>query len=126
VSGLYSWLCGRPAQAQRYTASLSRTPLLVMKVTNNTIEFSERDFKEVFSLFTSATAHELNQIGDPANDHYFDRVDLTEQYELCFEKREFAIDALRAVLAFLHRHGYRLEENGNILSLDGVANLFVV
>jgi hypothetical protein len=48
-----------------------------------------------------------------------------EQYELCFEKREFAIDALRAVLAFLQRHGYRLEENGKILRLDAVSNLFV-
>ena len=96
-----------------------------MKVTDNTIEFSERDFQEVFSLFTSPTRHELNQVDDPTNDHYFDRVDLMEQYELCFEKREFAIDALRAVLEFLHRHGYRLEENGNIVSLDGVPNLFV-
>ena len=96
-----------------------------LKVTNNTIEFSELDFKEVFSLFTSPTAHELHQIDNPTDDHYFDRVDLMEQYELCFEKREFAIDALRAVLAFLHRRGYRLEENGNILGLDGVSNLFV-
>ena len=96
-----------------------------MNVTDNTIEFSERDFKEVFSLFTSPTAHELHQIDDPTDDHYFDRVDLMEQYELCFEKREFAIDALRAVLAFLHRRGYRLEDNGNVLSLDGVSNLFV-
>ena len=96
-----------------------------MKLTDNTIEFSERDFKEVFSLFTSASTHELNQVDDPTNDHYFDQVDLMEQYELCFEKREFAIDALRAVLAFLHRHGYRLEENGNVLGLEGVSNLFV-
>jgi len=96
-----------------------------MKVTDNTIEFSEGDFKEVFSLFTSTTAHELHQIDDPTSDHYFDRVDLMEQYTLCFEKREFAIDALRAVLAFLHRGGYRLEDNGNVLSLDGASNLFV-
>ena len=96
-----------------------------MKVTDNTIQFSERDFKEVFSLFTSPTSYELHQIDDPTSEHYCDRVDLTEQYELCFEKREFAIDALRAVLAFLHRCGYRLEDNGNVISLNGVSNLFV-
>lgn len=95
-----------------------------MKV-DETIEFAETDFKEVFSLFASSTAHELHQIDDPASEHYFERVDLMKEYELSYEKREFAIDALRAVLAFLHRHGYRLERDGEILSLAGISQQFI-
>jgi len=95
-----------------------------MKV-NERIEFSEVDFKEVFSLFTSPTAHELRQIDDPTNEHYFGRVDLMQEYELSYEKREFAVDALRAVIAFLHRHGYRLEKDGALLSLDGIMKEFI-
>ncbi len=95
-----------------------------MKVTYKTIEFSERDLKEVFSLFTSSTAHELNQIDDPTNEHHFERVNLMEEYKLSYEKREFAIDALRAVLAFLHRQGYQLEKDGEILKLGGISKQF--
>jgi hypothetical protein len=95
-----------------------------MKV-DDTIEFSEADFKEVFSLFASSTAHELKQVDDPASEHYFERVDLMKEYELSYEKREFAIDALRAVFAFLQRHGYRLEKDGEILSLDGISKEFI-
>jgi hypothetical protein len=90
-----------------------------------TIEFSETDFKEVFSLFASSTVHELRQIDDPASEHYFERVDLMKEYELSYEKREIAIDALRAVFAFLHRHGYRLERDGAVLSLDGISKAFL-
>jgi len=92
---------------------------------DDTIEFSETDLKEVFSLFTSSTAHELQQVDDPASEHYFERVDLMKEYELSYEKREFAVDALRAVFAFLQRHGYRLEKNGEILSLDGISKEFI-
>ncbi len=96
-----------------------------MKVANDTIEFSETEFKEVFSLFTSSTSHELNQIDDPTNEHYFERVNLMEEYNLSYEKREFAIDALRAVFAFLNRHGYQLEKDGETMSLAGISKLFV-
>ena len=58
----------------------------------------------MFSLFASSTTHELHEIDDPASEHYFERVDLMKEYELSYEKREFALDALRAVIAFLHRH----------------------
>ena len=95
-----------------------------MKV-DDRIEFSEADFKEVFSLFASSTAHELQQVDDPDSDHYFQRVDLMKEYELSYEKREFAVDALRAVFAFLQRHGYRLEKDGEILSLDGISKEFI-
>jgi hypothetical protein len=96
-----------------------------MKILADNIEFSETDFKEVFALFTSSTAYELRQIHDPANEHYFERVDLTEEYELAYAKRDFAEDALRAVIAFLYRNGCRIEKDGEIFSLDGISEHFV-
>ncbi len=96
-----------------------------MKVSGNNIEFSEADLKEVFALFSSSTDYELNQVDDPANEHYFGRVKLMEEYELSYAKQDFAIDALRAVLAFLHRHGYRIEKDGKVLSLDGISEYFI-
>jgi hypothetical protein len=41
------------------------------------------------------------------------------------EKREFAIDALRGVLAFLLRHGYRIEKDEQRFELKSVRKLFV-
>jgi hypothetical protein len=49
-----------------------------MKVSNNKVEFGEADLKEVFSLFASPSAYELNQLDDPKNEHYFGRVNLME------------------------------------------------
>ena len=68
-----------------------------MNITEHEVEFSEDDFREVFALFSSVSADELGQVDDPSSEHYFRRLDLSEEYHLSFEKREFAIDALRAV-----------------------------
>lgn len=96
-----------------------------MKVSNNKIEFDEADLKEVFALFSSPSAYELKQVDDPANEHYLGRVNLTEEYELSYAKQDFAEDALRAVLAFLHRHGYRIEKDGEVFSLGGISEYFI-
>jgi len=96
-----------------------------MNVTELEVEFSEDDFREVFALFSSSSAYELGQAYDPSSEHYFQRLDLSEEYDLSYEKREFAIDALRAVLTFLHRHGYRVEKDGKIISLKGILEDFV-
>jgi len=53
---------------------------------DETIEFAEIDLKEVFSLFSSSTAHELHEIDDPASGHYFERVDLTERVRTLIRK----------------------------------------
>ena len=92
---------------------------------DDTIEFSEADFKEVFSLFSTSTADELQQLDDPTSEYYFGRLDLMREYELSYVKREYAIDALRAVFAFLHRHGYRVEKDGEIFSLSGISKQFI-
>ena len=96
-----------------------------MDITDRGVEFSEEDFREVFALFSSVSADELGEVDDPSSAHYFRRLDLSEEYQLSFEKREFAIDALRAVLTYLHRHGYRVEKDGQIISLKGILEDFV-
>ena len=96
-----------------------------MEISDNKVDFSEGDFREVFALFTSSTAHELRQIDDPTSEHYFERENIREECEICSDKREFAIDALRAVIAFLHRHGYRIEKDGKVLSLAGISEHFI-
>jgi len=96
-----------------------------MNVTDREVEFSEDDFREVFALFSSPSAFELGQAFDPGSEHYYRRLDLSEVYELSYEKREFATDALRAVLTFLHRRGYRVEKDGKLSSLKGILEDFV-
>ena len=96
-----------------------------MNVTDREVEFTEDDCREVFALFSSVSAYELAQIDDPGSGHYFRRLDLAAEYQLCSEKREFAIDALRAVLTFLHRHGYRVEKDGEVTGLQGILEDFV-
>ena len=96
-----------------------------MNVTEHEVEFSEDDFREVFALFSSTSTYELDQVYDRNSEHYFQRLDLSEGYDLSYEKREFAIDALRAVLTFLHRHSYRVEKEGKIISLKGILEDFV-
>jgi len=74
----------------------------------NKITLSESDLKELFALFTSVTKYEKRRIYDPANDDHFLKTNLAEEYSLTEEKREYALDAWRAVLYFLHLRGYKL------------------
>jgi len=77
-------------------------------------------YQEVFGLFSSPSKDELKWTYDPYHGDFFERINLSEEYELCQEKREFALDLLRSVLAFLHRQGYRVEKEGKMFSLEGI------
>ena len=96
-----------------------------MKISDREIEFSETDLKEVFGLFTSPSRQELHWNYDSARPDFFEQIDLSVEYELTQEKREFALDALRATLFFLHYSGYQLEKDGKVLSLKGITDYFV-
>jgi hypothetical protein len=89
-----------------------------MKATNDRIELNENDLKEIFSLLTSCTIHERNEIYEESSNHYYLKVDLMEENSLTQEKREFALDAWRAVLYFLHSKGYSLCKAGQQVVLD--------
>jgi hypothetical protein len=69
---------------------------------------SEEDLKEIFALFTSPADEEISQIYDETSAVHFSKENLGDEYSLTQEKREFAIDAWRAVNYFLHRRGYSL------------------
>lgn len=89
-----------------------------MKATNDRIELSEDDLKEIFSLITSSTLHERNQIYDEGSDHYYLRVEPLVEYSITQDTREFALDAWRAVIYFLHLRGYSLCKAGEQVPLD--------
>jgi hypothetical protein len=72
-----------------------------MNISDNQIGFSEADLKEVFALLSSPSEYELRQTYDPNSEHHFERIVLLEEYDTSQEKREFAVDALRAVFIFL-------------------------
>ena len=96
-----------------------------MNISNHKIDFSEDDFKEVFAVFCSPTEYELRQAYDPSSEHYFERILPLDEYELHQDKREFSIDALRSVFAFIHRHGYRIEKDGEVFSLGSIFEHFI-
>ena len=74
------------------------------------LQFNDDDLKEVFALFSSVSLHELEQVYDPAHNLFFQNENLGAEYELSQQRRDFAIDALRSVLYYLHRHGYELRK----------------
>jgi len=81
------------------------------------IVLTEDDLKELFSLFCSPTKYEKEQMYSPSSDHYFSGVSLSDEYQLNEEKREFALDAWRAVLFFLYSRGYSLCKDGKTIDL---------
>jgi hypothetical protein len=85
---------------------------------------SDDDLREIFGLFTSPSRYERDQIYKPGI-HFFESVDLKEEYELTEEKVELARDAWRAVIAFLHRHGYELKKGSQIIPLSFIEKEFV-
>jgi hypothetical protein len=89
-----------------------------MKTTNDRIEVNENDLKEIFSLLTSCTIHERNQIYDENSEHHYLKVEPLLEYSLTQEKREFALDAWQAVIYFLHLKGYSLFKAGQQIPLN--------
>jgi len=72
----------------------------------------EEELQEIFALFSSPTDDELRQVYDPESPHFYKGEDLRQEYNLMQEKREFAEDAWRSVMFFLHNHGFVLTRNG--------------
>ena len=97
-----------------------------MNLSNKTAVLSEDDLREIYSLFTSSTQHERKQVYDEQSEHYFRSVILSDEYSLTEEKREFALDAWRAVIHFLHLKGYSLCKEGQAVSLAFSFEAFIV
>jgi hypothetical protein len=77
-----------------------------------TINLTDDELREIFALFSSPTDYERQQAYDETNAHFYEREDLSREYTLTQERREFAEDAWRAVMFFLHRRDFRLTKNG--------------
>ena len=82
-----------------------------------TIVLNDEDLREIFALFSSPTDEERAQAYKEASRHFYNKENLTEEYSLTQEKREFAVDAWRAVIYFLHRHGYSITGSGRHFDL---------
>ncbi|MDT7605378.1 MAG: hypothetical protein QOF61_3375 [Acidobacteriota bacterium] len=94
-------------------------------MSESSIPLSENDLKELFSLFTSPTEFEREQIYSPRGELYFLNQDISEEYSLTEEKREYALDAWRSVLYFLYKRGYSLCRNGKETSLAFISEEFI-
>ena len=73
---------------------------------------SEDDLRELFAVFSSPTDDELRQVFNPSHTNFYKLEDLEAEYSLTQERREFAQDAWRAVIYFLHSRGFILSRDG--------------
>jgi hypothetical protein len=89
------------------------------------IPISEDDLRELFALFTSCTEHERKQVYSSRSSHYFLNQNISEEHSLTEEKREYALDAWRSVLYFLHKKGYSLCKNGEDIDLSFIKEAFI-
>lgn len=96
-----------------------------MKLKEGLLTLEEEDMKEIFSLFSSPTKLEKAAVYQEDSDHYFARVELADEYELCQEKKEYALDSWRAVTAFLNIHGYSLLKKGEVFDLSRCDDMFL-
>jgi hypothetical protein len=76
------------------------------------ISLTDDELKELFALFSSPTEYELKQIYNKQEGNFYQSEDLSEEYVLTQEKREFSKDAWRAVTYFLYRKGFTLVREG--------------
>lgn len=88
------------------------------------IVLDEDDWKELFALYTSCTEYERRQLYQEGSPHHYKETDLSEEYTYSAEKLEYAIDAWRAVLFFLHRNGFVLAHHQGAIALDSIGEEF--
>ena len=93
--------------------------------TAKSIDLTEDDLKEIFSLFTSVTRYERDQIYDQSSGHYYLDIDPLKEYTVSQDQREFALDAWRAVLYFLRSKGWSLCKDGERSDLSFIEEHFI-
>ena len=97
----------------------------MMKNSETKIVLSEEDYKEIFSLFTSSTKYEREQIYKKGSGQHFKDVNPYEEYSLTQERREFAMDAWRAVVYFLKSKGFSLFRNEKVFDISWIDEDFI-
>jgi len=96
-----------------------------LKIEGDKLILDEEDLKEIFSLFTSPSNFEKRQVYQRDSGYYYLDVDLSEEYELSEEKREYAIDTWRAVISFLHSKGIALWHSGKVIDCSFIEDEFI-
>lgn len=97
-----------------------------MNVNQGKIVLEDKDLKEIFGLFTSPTKDEKAQMYQRGGAHYFENENLSEEYDLVQEKREYALDAWRAVISLLRARGCAVvAKNGEVVDLSFIENEFI-
>jgi hypothetical protein len=96
-----------------------------MKMENGKMKLTEKEYKELFELFSSPTKYERKQIYDKDNEHFYEKIDINKEYELTESKKDYAIDIWRAVIYFLHNKGYKLEKDNKIINLSFIEDEFM-
>ena len=89
------------------------------------MKLNEDDLREIFALFCSTTRYERNQIYDKDSGHHFASENLDDVYDLSQEKREYALDAWRAVMYLLYRRGFKLRRNNEEIQLNFADEEFI-
>ena len=84
-------------------------------------ELSDDDLRELFALFSSPTAEEIERIYSSEDRLFFRNEDVAKEYSLVQERADYARDAWRAVMYFLHRHGYKVTKDGREVDPSALA-----
>jgi len=79
------------------------------------INLSDDDLRELFALFKSPSEEEVRRIYSPEDRLFFRNEDIAKEYSLMQERGDYAMDAWRAVIYFLHRHGYSVTKDGQVV-----------
>ena len=88
-------------------------------------ELNDDLLKEIFALLTSSTSYEVELAYDAKNPDYWKNEDLAEDFEVVQSKKEFALDALRGVLNWLHRHQFQLMRDGKEVEIKKVLDQLI-
>ena len=89
-------------------------------MTTKLLAFTPKDLKELFALFSSPAQAELAMVYNPEHDLFFENEDLDKEYELTQERREYSLDAARAVLYWLRQHGFAVVKSEEVDDLSWV------
>jgi hypothetical protein len=81
------------------------------------VTLTDEDLRELFAFFSSPTDEELHRVLNPSHANFYKQENLGAEYTLTQERREFAVDAWRAVTYFLHRNGFSLHREGTEFDL---------
>jgi hypothetical protein len=80
---------------------------------------TDDDLRWTYALWWISSEDEFRMITNKDSRHYYEDVDLDDEYEVTLPIRDIAQDALRATLQLLGDRGYSLWKSGHVIGLPG-------